>query len=190
MPKHLPLLLLTASTIAGCTSTFNPPPSAFLNNPRIIERDLSGRPAPVPQVAASRRPVERALVAGPVVTQTVSPQAVAAPSAPTAPAIAQKRWDVRVADVRLATTFERWAAESAMSGRESYKILWDADKHVLIDATPTYGGSILDAVEAALSTPAIRRSAYPLEACLYPNTPPLIRITKRGEQTEACPDTK
>ena len=128
--------------------------------------------------------------AGPSAGVTTSAVQMGEPAAPLTPALPPKRWEVKVSDVRLAATFERWANESAADGREAYKILWDAEKHVLIDASPTYGGSLLDAVEAALSTPAIRRSAYPLEACLYPNTPPLIRITKRGEQTEACPEVK
>ncbi len=192
MPKHIPMALLTASAMLGCASTSNQPSSAFLNNPRIVERDLSGRSAPVAQ-AAPRRPVERALVAGPAAATpaTVQPAAVQPAPAPAVAAVAPKRWEVRVPDVRLKTTFERWAAESTSSGRQSYQILWDAEKHVMIDATATYGGTILDAVEAALSTPSIRRSAYPLEACLYPNDPlPLIRITKRGVQTDDCPVTK
>lgn len=185
MSKHLPLTLIAAATVVGCASTSLQGPSTVIHNPRIVERALVQRAAPVvaaPVVVAQvRRPVERSL-SGPAAIVTTAP--VGQP-----PAAPPRRWEVRVSDVRLSNTFERWAAEAAAGGH-SYKILWDADKHVLIDATPAYGGTILDAVEAALSTPAIRRSAYPLEACLYPNTPPLIRITKRGEQTEACPDIK
>lgn len=115
-----------------------------------------------------------------------------APVAPPPPAIPQKRWEVRVSDIRLAATFERWAREAVEEGRvpKGFKMLWDADRHVLIDATPVYGGSILEAIEQALSTPAIRHSPYPLEACIYENAPPLVRITKRGDQSDACPDSK
>lgn len=112
--------------------------------------------------------------------------------APPIPAIPPKRWEVRVSDIRLAATFDRWTREAVEEGRvpKGFKMLWDADRHVLIDATPAYGGSILEAIEQALSTPAIRHSPYPLEACVYENSPPLVRITKRGDQTEACPDSK
>ena len=120
---------------------------------------------------------------------TAAPQAPVTPSTPTIP---PKRWEVRVSDVRLSATFERWAREAVVEGRvpAGFKMLWDADRHVLIDATPAYGGTILEAIEQALSTPAIRHSPYPLEACVYENSPPLVRITKRGDQTEACPDSK
>lgn len=114
------------------------------------------------------------------------------PVAPAAPVIPPKRWEVLVSDIRLATTFERWTREAIEEGRvpKGFKMLWDAERHVLIDATPAYGGSIFDAIEQALSTPAIRHSPYPLEACVYENSPPLVRITKRGDQTDACPDSK
>jgi hypothetical protein len=101
----------------------------------------------------------------------------------------QMRWEVRATDVRLAATFERWAKEAATEGKGGeYRILWDADTHVLIDGTPTYYGSLTDAIEAALKTPGIRNGRNPLEACVYDNAPPVIRITKLGEQSEACPE--
>jgi hypothetical protein len=37
-----------------------------------------------------------------------------------------------------------------------------------------------------LSSPGIRMSDFPLEACIYANTPPLVRITRQGEQTREC----
>ena len=97
-----------------------------------------------------------------------------------------KRWEVNVSDVRLAKTFERWARESGELGTK-YRVLWDADKHVLIDSTTSYTGTFLDAVEAALRSPSILYGSYPLEACLYSNDPPLLRITKQGEQAKDCP---
>jgi len=105
------------------------------------------------------------------------------------PPQAQNKWEVRASDVRLATTFERWAKEAATEGKGGeYRILWDADTHVLIDGTPTYYGTLTEAIEAALKTPGIRNGRNPLEACVYNNTPPVIRITKLGEQSEACPE--
>lgn len=91
-------------------------------------------------------------------------------------------WEVLASDVRLANTFERWA------NTVGYKIQWDAEKHFLISATPTFKGTIEDAITQALSTPTILFSSYPLEACKYEQTPPLIRITRQGEQSKECPD--
>lgn len=95
--------------------------------------------------------------------------------------VAQK-WDVVATDVRLANTFERWAQKAG------WRVQWDASKHFLIDGASTFTGTFEDAIKAALMTPGIRLGAYPLEACVYGNTPPLIRITRQGEQTQECPD--
>lgn len=91
-----------------------------------------------------------------------------------------QRWEVRLADINLHTTFQRWAREAG------YRIKWDAHKHVLIDAPDVYAMDFEDAISTALSTPGIQFSEYPLEACIYPNTPPLVRITRRGEQDKEC----
>lgn len=102
-------------------------------------------------------------------------------------ALKGQAWNVKAADVRLATTFERWAKESTEQGRP-YSVLWDAGNHVLIEAPTQYRGTFLDAVEQALKSPSILESDYPLEACEYPNSPPVIRITRQGEQAKECPD--
>lgn len=91
-------------------------------------------------------------------------------------------WTVMPGDVRLAATFDRWAK---LAG---WRVQWDANKHLLIDSTSTFTGTFVDAVKAALMTPGVRFGAYPLEACVYANTPPLIRITRQGEQSQECPD--
>lgn len=96
-------------------------------------------------------------------------------------------WHIKASDVRLASTFERWAKESTDSG-VPFSILWDAGKHVLIEAPTEYRGSFLDAIEQALKSPSILQSDYPLEACEYPNTPPVVRITRWGEQAKDCPE--
>lgn len=93
-----------------------------------------------------------------------------------------QKWDVLASDVRLANTFERWGQKAG------WRVQWDASKHFLLDGASTFTGSFEDAIKAALMTPGIRQSAYPLEACVYDNTPPLIRITRQGEQTQSCPD--
>lgn len=216
MQNRLPLFLLAVTTLQGCVSTPLPPAEP---NPRVVERDLSMRKSVVPLPVKPRRVVDGTLAAVPLASvpaiapasvKSVEPKpaevkgasvvklaevkgavavkpAVAAPPPP--PRMPVQQWEVRVSDVRLAATFERWAKQSADAGMP-YKILWDAEKHVLIDATPVYGGSFLEAIEQALKTPAIRRSAYPLEACLYDNNPPVVRITKLGEQAKDCPDIR
>lgn len=89
-------------------------------------------------------------------------------------------WNVSITDVNLSNTFTRWAAEAG------YKVKWDAPKHLLIGANQTFNGTFEEAVEQALGTPGIRNSLYPLEVCVYANTPPLARITRLGEQSKDC----
>lgn len=87
-----------------------------------------------------------------------------------------RTWSVLTTDVRLETTLERWAREGG------YKLVWDADRHILISAADSFNGTIGDAINRVLSSPAIRGSDYPLEAVIYANTPPVIRITRLGDQ--------
>lgn len=87
-----------------------------------------------------------------------------------------RTWSVLTTDVRLETTMERWAREGG------YKLVWDADRHILISAADSFNGTISDAINRVLSSPAIRDSDYPLEAVFYANTPPVIRITRLGDQ--------
>jgi hypothetical protein len=91
------------------------------------------------------------------------------------------KWTVDVQDITLAKTIDRWAA------RAGWRVRWDAERHVLISAPAVYGGSFEDAVAAVLATPGIRNSQYPIEACVYQNTPPLLRITRMGDQVNECP---
>lgn len=210
MPKLLPICLLIAVALSGCvTGAIAPSPFVPGSNPRIAERDLSGMSSAPARAVASRpmpsapqpvlavvqdKPDQLSAPGAPVVIQPAAP--VKAPATTmkvilgkpvTAP---PKLYEVRASDVRLAATFDRWAKEAEANSGTSYKVLWDASKHVLISGTPSYSGSFLDAVEAALKTPAIQQSDYPLEACVYEQNPPLVRITRRGEQAEACPDFK
>ncbi|MCR6481012.1 toxin co-regulated pilus biosynthesis Q family protein [Variovorax sp. ZS18.2.2] len=91
-----------------------------------------------------------------------------------------QRWTVEIKDVNLANTFQRWA------GSAGWKVRWDAAKHVMVEAPDTVTGTFEEAIEAQLSSPGIATSSYPLEVCFYPNTPPLARITRKGEQTQEC----
>lgn len=91
-----------------------------------------------------------------------------------------RQWEVLTTDVTLAKTFERWAAIAG------YRMKWDATRSFLIDGPNTFQGTFEDAVAAVLATPGIQMGDYPLEACIYTNTRPLVRITRQGEQTREC----
>ncbi|MGK5033223.1 TcpQ domain-containing protein [Janthinobacterium sp. MDT1-19] len=206
MQKKLLIFLISTATLPGCAWMKQEPPTVPPKNPRVVERELTPLVKKVARVKSTDLALAQSLDDGEQLVKTsavtpagpsaqASPPIATQPAKSAAPAVALpsvRKWEVRVSDVRLSATFERWAKEASEPGSNSpsYKVLWDAGKHVLIDATPTYTGTFLDAVEQALSTPAISLSAYPLESCLYPNSPPLLRVTKRGEQTEACPDIK
>lgn len=121
-------------------------------------------------------------VASSAASDMAAPIAVTTSAIP-APVIAPvEKWEIRESDVRLISAFERWAEKA------HYKVQWDADKHVLISATSVFTGTFEDAVAQVLTTPGIRFSEYPLEACVYQNNPPLLRITRLGVQTAACPN--
>lgn len=90
------------------------------------------------------------------------------------------QWELRVEDGRLDKAIRRWAKEAG------YTFRWDADRYVLIAAGTTFSGTFERAVEQVLETPGIKNSEYPLEACVYNNEPPLIRITRLGDQKEEC----
>lgn len=87
-----------------------------------------------------------------------------------------RTWTTLVSDVRLETTLERWSREAG------YKLVWDADRQILISAADQFNGTLSDAINRVLSSPAIRDSDYPLEAVFYANNPPVIRITRLGDQ--------
>jgi Toxin co-regulated pilus biosynthesis protein Q len=101
---------------------------------------------------------------------------------PTLPVAAPEgqKWELQVTDVTYSNAFKRWAT------KVGYRVKWDATRHVLIDGLDTLDGSFESVVEKALSSPGVQNSDYPLEVCFYPNTPPLARITRRGEQTNDC----
>ena len=90
------------------------------------------------------------------------------------------RWSVLVQDITLARTFERWGAQAG------YRVKWDARRNFLIGAPDSVDGTFETAVKTILGSAGIRQSDYPLEACIYANTPPLVRITRQGEQAREC----
>jgi hypothetical protein len=101
----------------------------------------------------------------------------------TAPASADAvsgHWSVLVQDITLARTLERWGAQAG------YRVKWDAQRNFLIGAPDSVDGTFEAALKSVLNSAGIRQSDYPLEACIYANTPPLVRITRQGEQAREC----
>ena len=105
----------------------------------------------------------------------VVPYAAAGSTDPTA-----AHWNVLVQDITLARTLERWGAQAG------YRVKWDAQRNFLIGAPDSVDGTFETALKAILNSAGIRQSDYPLEACIYANTPPLVRITRQGEQAREC----
>jgi hypothetical protein len=105
----------------------------------------------------------------------VAPYAGAVTDGPSA-----AHWSVLVQDITLARTLERWGAQAG------YRVKWDAQRNFLIGAPDAVEGTFETALKAILSSAGIRQSDYPLEACIYANTPPLVRITRQGEQAREC----
>ncbi|MEO5687393.1 MAG: TcpQ domain-containing protein [Burkholderiaceae bacterium] len=89
-------------------------------------------------------------------------------------------WSVLVQDITLARTLERWGAQAG------YRVKWDAQRNFLIGAPHSVDGTFESALKAVLNSAGIRQSDYPLEACIYANTPPLVRVTRQGEQAREC----
>ncbi len=93
---------------------------------------------------------------------------------------AMAHWSVLTQDITLARTLERWGAQAG------YRVKWDAQRNFLIGAPDSVEGTFEMALKAILNSAGIRQSDYPLEACIYANTPPLVRITRQGDQAREC----
>lgn len=113
--------------------------------------------------------------ADPITVLPVDPYVPATPASP-----ASAHWSVLVQDITLARTLERWGAQAG------YRVKWDAQRNFLIGAPDSVDGTFELALKTILDSAGIRQSDYPLEACIYANTPPLVRITRQGEQAREC----
>ncbi|HEY8975490.1 MAG TPA: toxin co-regulated pilus biosynthesis Q family protein [Burkholderiaceae bacterium] len=98
-------------------------------------------------------------------------------SGPEAP---PRHWSVLVQDITLERTLQRWGAQAGV------RLKWDAQRNFLIGAPDMIEGTFETALKTVLDSAGIRQSDYPLEACIYANDPPLVRITRRGEQAHEC----
>jgi Toxin co-regulated pilus biosynthesis protein Q len=101
-------------------------------------------------------------------------------SPPAASGASPVHWRVLVQDITLEHTLQRWGAQAG------YRVKWDAQRNFLIGAPNSVEGTFESALKAVLESAGIRQSDYPLEACIYANTPPLVRITRLGEQAREC----
>jgi hypothetical protein len=117
----------------------------------------------------------------------VNAASAAEPSLPVAPYAgpdavdaSSRRWNVLVQDITLERTLQRWGAQAGV------RLKWDAQRNFLIGAPDTIEGTFEMALKTVLNSAGIRRSDYPLEACIYANDPPLVRITRQGEQAREC----
>ena len=131
---------------------------------------LAGAAEPFQAVAQPGRPAGE--VALPVAPYAGNAAAAADPSV--------AHWSVLTQDITLARTLERWGAQAG------YRVKWDAQRNFLIGAPDSVEGTFETALKAILNSAGIRQSDYPLEACIYANTPPLVRITRQGEQAREC----
>lgn len=100
------------------------------------------------------------------------------PAAPLAPP--EQTWEVKLSDVHLANTLNRWAKEGG------YRVIWEPRNNYLVEAPNVFKGSFEQAVAALLSTPGIRTGMAPLEACVYPNVPPLLKVSEKDTQEKEC----
>jgi hypothetical protein len=73
-----------------------------------------------------------------------------------------------------------------LGSQAGYRVKWDAQRNFLIGAPDSVDGTFEAALKSVLNSAGIRQSDYPLEACIYANTPPLVRITRQGEQAREC----
>ena len=202
------LVLLIAAGISGFGLAQNcvlPPGTVGVGNycpkPKLkipaVAAPAPAASAPVPVAAASATlaTAQSALIAAsapspsqaasspmPVASTVVSSAALPSPKSvpPPIPGSVKKTWVILPTDGKLATTFERWAKADGM------KLVWDAKQHVMLSSADTFSGTLIEALNRVLGSPAIRLSAYPLEACIYPNDPPVLRITRLGDQTLEC----
>lgn len=134
-----------------------------------IKETLQSMTSTEKDVSVVLMPIEKKAV---IADKTYAPKLVERPLV--------QEWDVRSNDVRLDRTLARWAKRAGMNFK------WDAEKFYSVSVPSTFYGTFQQAVIQALSTPGIAKSDYPLEACIWGNNPPLLRITRMGEQSDVC----
>lgn len=146
-------------------------------NPVAPARSALEPPAAVVVAAASRPEV------APADRPPSEPEETSASSAsksPGSPQVEASVWEVRVQDITLERVLRRWCLAAG------YRLQWDAERNFLIAAPDAYKGSFEAALRTVLGSAGIQQSDYPLEACVYANRPPLVRVTRQGGQAREC----
>ena len=179
---HLLVMLSTSFCMAASAENCAPPPGT-VGIGKYCAKDSSA--TTIPQTAPNTIPAASAALPPEPNTKagaTTSPaDASAAALRVRTPGATIRTWTILPTDGRLSITFERWAKADGM------KLVWDAQQHVMLSSSDSFTGTLTEALTRVMTSPAIRLSPYPLEACIYPNNPPLLRITRAGEQSLECP---
>lgn len=184
----LAMLHTGAGAAVTCAPSASPQSSGANAEPEAILAGVPGtlhcpkgtRPVRAQTPGKQKDPAPEAAVATDVAAAAATPVPRPASGAAAVSANDGQQWTVDVRDVYLAITFQRWAKQAG------WRVRWDAAKHVMVEAPDTFTGSFEEAVAAQIESPGIANSSYPLEVCLYPNNPPLVRITRKGDQDKEC----
>lgn len=157
----------TAEKVTAAENSMAPQSSGTVPAPAATHPAV---PSELPAEAFGERPTEHASQSVPLRPPSLVPD-----TQPT-------KWDVRTSDVSLAGLFARWASVAG------FRLQWDVTQAYQYQITEpgTFAGTFESAVRQALYTPNIRLSDHPLEACAYPQSPPLVRVTLQGEQPPGC----
>lgn len=158
VPMPVPLLMAQAP-IAPATPTVPVLPAK-------LAREIPVRVAVAPLAAAPSPAVARVTV--PVNVPTV---AVAAPT---------QVWEVKVSDVTLRRTLQRWARQAG------WQVSWEVKIDYPVQLEAVYRGSFDSAVEHF--TNALRGSDYPLAACFYDGNH-VVRVMHFGDM-KTCDSQK
>lgn len=184
----LAMLHTGAGAAVTCTPSATPQSSGANAEPEAIVAGVPGtlhcpkgtRPVRAQTTGKQKDPAPDAAAATDVAAVTATPVPRPTTDAPAPSTSNDRQWTVDVRDVYLANTFQRWAKQAG------WRVRWDAAKHVMVEAPDTFTGSFEEAVAAQIESPGIANSSYPLEVCIYPNNPPLVRITRKGDQDKEC----
>ncbi|MDF2461910.1 MAG: hypothetical protein K0Q43_145 [Ramlibacter sp.] len=147
----------------------------FMSAAQLAQAQFVDERTPAPKAAEQR--------AGQGASSVPFAPAKGEPAPPPVPVAAPvPTWEIKATDVRLDRVMDRWAKDAG------WRVQWDANRHVELAGPNIFKGSFQEVVAQVLATPGILLSDYPLEGCVYPNTPPMVRITRMGDQVNECPE--
>jgi hypothetical protein len=85
-----------------------------------------------------------------------------------------QKFDTMVTDRSVSRVLDRWARQAGVG------FVWDAKSDVTLSTQDRFVGTIEQATERLISG----LSGITLQACIYTNNPPVIRITESGTPCE------